>query len=181
MHSFTAQLKDKVCFVEPPRCSASTKRLPGQGKAPTPHYKSYMLQLKYVVNGEVNYTDALIASWIGAATSNTGLVGTLGWNAASGATSNYIKGDEPLSGAIISGSAASVGYGLGKVIQGPIDKLINPNWKNWEWVDVGMGISKPMPLDPRPAVIDNIISSDTTEGVGQSGTKNSASPNEEGK
>ena len=137
--------------------------------------------IQYVVNGEVNYTDALIASWVGAATSNTGLVGTLGWNAASGATSNYIKGDDPLSGAIISGSAASVGYGLGKVIQGPMDKLINPNWKNWEWVDVGMGISKPMPLDPRPAIIGNIISSGTTEGVGQGGTKTIASPNKEGK
>lgn len=51
--------------------------------------------IQYVVNGEVNYTDALIASWVGAATSNTGLLGTIGWNAAGGATSNYIKGMIP--------------------------------------------------------------------------------------
>ncbi|MDU4092036.1 MAG: VENN motif pre-toxin domain-containing protein, partial [Pantoea sp.] len=62
--------------------------------------------IQYIVNGEVNYTDALIASWVGAATSNTGLSGTVGWNAAGGATSNYIKGDDPLSGAIISGGSA---------------------------------------------------------------------------
>lgn len=44
-----------------------------------------------------------------------------------------------------------------------------------------MGISKPMPLDLRPAIIGNIISSGTTEGVGQGGTKTIASPNKEGK
>ena len=54
--------------------------------------------IQYVVNGEVNYTDALIAGWVGAATSNISLLGTIGWNAAGGATSNYIKGDAPLSG-----------------------------------------------------------------------------------
>ncbi|MDR7345740.1 hypothetical protein J2X14_004206 [Pantoea alhagi] len=125
--------------------------------------------IQYIVNGEVNYTDALIASWVGAATSNTGLSGTVSWNAAGGATSNYIKGDDPLSGAIISGGSAGIGYGLGQAVKGPIDKVINPNWKNWDWVDMGM--SKAMPLDPRPAVIGNIISSGSTEGIGQGGPK----------
>ncbi|UBB14040.1 VENN motif pre-toxin domain-containing protein [Pantoea eucrina] len=117
--------------------------------------------IQYVVNGEVNYTDALIASWVGAATSNTGLLGTVGWNAAGGATSNYIKGDDPLSGAIISGGSAGIGYGLGQAIKGPLDKVNNPNWKNWEWVDMGMGVSKPILLDPRPAVIGNMVMTPT--------------------
>ena len=115
--------------------------------------------IQYVINGEVNYTDALIASWVGAATSNTGLLGTVGWNAAGGATSNYIKGDDPLSGAIISGGSAGIGYGLGLAVKGPLDKVINPNWKNWEWVEMGMGISKPLPLNPFPGVAGNIGSS----------------------
>lgn len=34
-----------------------------------------------------------------------------------------------------------------------------------------MGMSKAMPLDPRPAVIENIISSGSTEGIGQGGPK----------
>ncbi|VTT27147.1 filamentous hemagglutinin family outer membrane protein [Klebsiella pneumoniae] len=127
--------------------------------------------IQYAVNGQINYTDALIASWVGAATLNTGLLGTVGWNAAGGATSSYIKGDDPLSGAIISGGSAGIGYGLGQAVKGPLDKVINPNWKNWEWVDMGMGVSKPMPLDPRPAVIGNIISSGSTEGIGQGGPK----------
>ena len=92
--------------------------------------------IQYAVNGEVNYTDVLIAIWIGMVISNTGLLGTVGWNAAGGAVSNYIKGNDPLTGAVISGRASGIGYGVGKVIQGPLDKVINPNWKNWEWVDV---------------------------------------------
>ncbi|MEY8772367.1 hypothetical protein AB6T85_18335 [Erwinia sp. ACCC 02193] len=115
--------------------------------------------IQYVVDGKVNYTDALIASWVGAATSNTGLLGTIGWNAAGGATSNYIKGDDQLTGAIISGGTASIGYGVGKVIQGPLEKLINPNWKNWKWVEIGMGASKPLPLSPVPGIAGNVGSS----------------------
>jgi hypothetical protein len=25
------------------------------------------------------------------------------------------------------------GYGAGKVLQGQLDKVLNPNWKNWEY------------------------------------------------
>lgn len=95
--------------------------------------------IQYVVNGEVSYTDALIASWVGATTSNTGLLGTVGWNAAGGATSNYIKGDDPLTGAISSSAASGLGYGLGKVILGPLDKVINPNWKTGDGLTLGWG------------------------------------------
>lgn len=80
-----------------------------------------------------------------------------------GATSNAIKGDDPLTGAITSGVASGIGFGIGKVIQGPMDKVINPNWKNWEWVDVGMGISKPLPLNPAPGVTGNIFGSGASE------------------
>ncbi|POW58611.1 adhesin [Candidatus Pantoea alvi] len=119
--------------------------------------------IQYVVNDEVNYTDALMASWVSAATSNTGLLGTVGWNAAGGATSNYIKGDDPLKGGAISGAASGLGYGAGKFFQGQLDKVLNPNWKNWEWVDVGMGISKPHPVNPVPGMAGNASGSATTE------------------
>ena len=128
--------------------------------------------IQYLVNGEVNYTDALIASWVGAATSNTGLLGTVGWNATGGAASNYIKGDDPLTSAISSGVASGLGYGVGKMIQGPLDKVINPNWKNWEWVDVDMGISKPLPLNPLPGVAGNTAGSLSSEAINnQAGKK----------
>ena len=41
--------------------------------------------------------------------------------------------------------------------------VINPNWKNWEWVDIGIGISKPLPLDPLPGIAGNVIGSGATE------------------
>uniref|UniRef100_UPI0019274C8B VENN motif pre-toxin domain-containing protein n=1 Tax=Cedecea sulfonylureivorans TaxID=3051154 RepID=UPI0019274C8B len=110
--------------------------------------------IQYAINGSVNPTDVLIASYVGAFTAETGLWGTVGWNAAGGATSNLLKGDDPLTGGAISGLGAGLGYGIGsKLIKPGLDKFINPNWKNWEWVDVGMGISKPMPLNPLPGAL----------------------------
>lgn len=55
--------------------------------------------IQYALTGEIKPTEVLIASYIGAATANTGLLGTIGWNAAGGAMSNYLKGDDPLNGA----------------------------------------------------------------------------------
>lgn len=117
----------------------------------------------YLINGEVNPNDVILGYWTGAFTAGTGLWGTMAVNAGSSATSSYLKGDDPLKGGAMSGAASGIGYGAGKLLQGPLDKLVNPNWKNWEWVDVGMGISKPLPLDPLPGVAGNIFGSGTTE------------------
>ncbi|WP_285112465.1 VENN motif pre-toxin domain-containing protein [Leclercia adecarboxylata] len=105
---------------------------------------------------------AATTSLIGAS-ANAGVGGTMAVNAGSGATSSYLKGDDPLIGGAMSGMASGLGYGAGKVLQGQLDKFINPNWKNWGWVDVGMGISKPMSLDPLPGIAGNTASSITTE------------------
>ncbi|NEM79080.1 adhesin, partial [Escherichia coli] len=91
---------------------------------------------------------------------------TVGWNAAGGAFGNWLDGKDPLSGAAMSGGTSAIGYGVGKVVQGPLEKVINPNWKNWEWLNVGMGISKPLPLNPTPGIAGNIGSSIGTEGSG---------------
>jgi filamentous hemagglutinin len=120
----------------------------------------------YAFNGTVNPNDVLFAFWTGAVTANTGWVATIGWNAVSGAGSSYLKGDDPLSGGAISGAAAGFGYGIGgKLIGGKLDDFVNPNWKNWQWVDVGMGISKPLPLSPVPAAIGGIFNSGITESI----------------
>ncbi|HDW4070436.1 TPA: hemagglutinin repeat-containing protein, partial [Escherichia coli] len=116
-----------------------------------------------LINGEVNPNDVILGYWTGVFTAGTRLWGTMGVNAASGATSSYLKGDDPLKGGAMGGMSSGLGYGAGKVLQGQLDKFINPNWKNWEWVDVGMGISKPMPLDPLPGVIGNMGGSASTE------------------
>ncbi len=89
----------------------------------------------------------------------------MSWNAAGGATSSYLKGDNPFTGGLINGLASGVGYGAGKLIELPMDKIYNPMkpWKDWRWTDVGMGISKPLSLDPIPGVAGNITSSIITE------------------
>ncbi|GAB2945714.1 hypothetical protein [Hafnia psychrotolerans] len=117
----------------------------------------------YMINGEVNPNDVILWYWTGAFTAGTGLWGTIAVNAGSGATSSYLKGDDPLKGGTMSGLASGLGYGVGKVAQGQLDKVLNPKWKNWEWVDLGMGISKPMPLDPLPGITGNVIGSGATE------------------
>ncbi|WP_145508468.1 hypothetical protein [Yersinia alsatica] len=119
----------------------------------------------YLINGEINPNDVILGYWTGAFTAGTGLWGTMGVNAASGATSSYLKGDDPLKGGALSGAASGLGYGIGKVAQGTFDKVLNPMkpWKEWIWTDIGMGISKPLSLDPLPGMLGNTGSSIVTE------------------
>jgi filamentous hemagglutinin len=118
-----------------------------------------------LINGEVNPNDVILGYWTGALTAGTGLWGTMGVNAASGATSSYLKGDDPLKGGAISGAASGLGYGVGKLVELPLDKVLNPMkpWKEWIWSDVGMGISKPLPVNPVPGMAGNAMSSVGTE------------------
>ncbi|MCT4706363.1 VENN motif pre-toxin domain-containing protein [Enterobacteriaceae bacterium H16N7] len=127
--------------------------------------------IQYLINGEINPADVLIASYVGAATAGTGFWGTVGWNAAGGAASSYLNGDDPFKGGVISGAASGLGYGIGKAATISLDKWANPAWKNYEWVDMGMGISKPLPLSPIPGISGNAISSIITEATGQGGSK----------
>jgi len=118
-----------------------------------------------LINGEVNPNDVILGYWTGAFTSGTGLWGTMGVNATSGATSSYLKGDDPFKGGAISGVASGLGYGVGKVAQGSLDKVFNPMkpWKDWIWTDVGMGISKPLPINPVPGMAGTASGSAATE------------------
>ncbi|WP_455915732.1 adhesin [Pantoea agglomerans] len=119
----------------------------------------------YLINGEVNTNDVILGYWTGAFTAGTGLWGTMGVNAASGATSSYLKGDDPLKGGAISVAVSGLGYGVGKLVELPLDKVLNPMKprKDWIWTDVGMGISKPLPINSLPGVAGNIAGSVTTE------------------
>jgi len=123
--------------------------------------------IQYTINGEINPMDVLIATYVGAFTANTGLWGTVGWNAAGGATSNYLKGDAPLTGAGWGAAGSAFGYSIGKVVQIPLDKVLNPSWKNWEWVDMGMGISKPLSQSSVPGMAGTAASSFATESMEQ--------------
>ncbi|MEZ6876205.1 VENN motif pre-toxin domain-containing protein [Enterobacter sp. KBR-315C3_2022] len=131
--------------------------------------------ISYLFNGEVTPNDVILGYWTGALTANTELIGTMTWNAANGATSSYLKGDDPLKGGVTSGIATGFGYGAGKLIELPLDKFLNPMkpWKEWIWTDIGMGISKPLPTNPVPSISGNIAGSTTTEyGNNQAGKTN---------
>lgn len=80
-----------------------------------------------------------------------------------GATSSWLKGDDPLKGGAINGAASELGYGAGKLIRGPFDNVLNPNRKTWEWVNISMGISKPLPANSLPGGAGNITGATTTE------------------
>ncbi|WP_410779710.1 adhesin, partial [Klebsiella aerogenes] len=112
-------------------------------------------------------TDALIATWVGAATSKTGWLGTVGWNAAGGATSSYIKGDDPMVGAITSSVGSGLGYGVGHYVVKPtantIGKWITGGWNpkfdptllKYTEVKGQLGLSKEMVPSRIPGAIGN--------------------------
>ncbi|WP_072161788.1 hypothetical protein [Photorhabdus heterorhabditis] len=130
--------------------------------------------IQYLANGNVDPNDAIFAYWTGAFTANTGLWGTIAWNAGMGAASSYVKGDDPLKGGIISGIGASVGYGVGKYatsgtnaigkwITGGWDPKFNPNLLKYSEVKGQLGISKEMSPSKIPGVVGNVGSSVATE------------------
>ncbi len=118
-----------------------------------------------LINHEINPNDVILGYWTGALTAGTGLWGTMVVNAGSGATSNYLKGDDPLKGGAISGIVSGLGYNAGKLIEMPLDKAFNPMkpWKDWIWTDIGKGISKPLSINQTPGIAGNITGTVTTE------------------
>ncbi len=134
--------------------------------------------IQYATTREVNYTDALIATWVGAATSKTGWLGTVGWNAAGGATSSYIKGDDPIVGAITSSVGSGLGYGVGKYILKPSvnsagkwitggwDPKFDHNWLKYTEIKGQLGLSKEMLPSRIPTSTSNMGSSITSEMTG---------------
>lgn len=98
--------------------------------------RNFRLWHQCTINGEINPMDVLIATYVTAFTANTGLWGTVGWNAAGGAASNYLKGDAPLTGAGWGAAGSAFGYSIGKVVQILLDKVLNPSGKigsGWIW------------------------------------------------
>ncbi|MFY9996021.1 MAG: hypothetical protein WAK61_13650 [Leclercia sp.] len=76
-----------------------------------------------LINGEVNPNDVILGYWTGAFTAGTGLWEMMAVNTGSGATSSYLKGDDPLKGGLISGAASGLGYGAGALFGGTFGKF----------------------------------------------------------
>lgn len=68
-----------------------------------------------------------------------------------------MKGDDPFMGALLSKAGVSVGFAFGNAVRGPLDKLLNPVSKQYEWVPTGIWtITKPAPQSPVPSIFGNL-------------------------
>ena len=83
---------------------------------------------QYLTTGKVNINDTIIWTGVGMFTGGygTGLWGTTGWGIAGGATSSYLKDENPIIGGLIGGSSSFVGYGAGKLVENPLQSWFNP-------------------------------------------------------
>ncbi|WP_421246929.1 DUF637 domain-containing protein [Aeromonas sanarellii] len=112
---------------------------------------------------KVDAREAVLATYLSAGTAGWGFWSTVGANSAGGVYMSHLKGEDPLTGGIASGVGASIGYGVGKIIETPLNRVFNPNWKNYDWVDLGLGMSKqPLP-DMTPSTVGNIANSISSE------------------
>ncbi|TQI81341.1 VENN motif-containing pre-toxin protein [Serratia fonticola] len=132
--------------------------------------------IQYGFNGTIDVNDVLFAYWTGAATAGTGLIGTVYLNGASGAASSYLKGDNPGVGGLISGTAAGVGYGAGKLLSvgtnglanwlsDGFDPKFNPVLRNQTEIIGQFTISKDMLPSQLPGMLGNAGSSMVTETI----------------
>ncbi|EPU3540906.1 hemagglutinin repeat-containing protein, partial [Escherichia coli] len=76
--------------------------------------------MQYADSGEINPVNSVAAGWINVITMGQGWKGTIAWNAAGGALTNAINGDDPLTGSITNGAGAGFGYGVGNYVVKPV-------------------------------------------------------------
>ena len=133
---------------------------------------------QYAEDGKVNPVNSIVAGWINVASMGNGLWGTVGWNAAGGALTNQINGDNPLTGAITNGLGSAGGYWGGKLISsgtnaagkwltGGWDPKFNPDLLKYTEVKGQLGISKEMLPGKLPSNMGNIGASVISEGGGK--------------
>ncbi|EFE98352.1 VENN motif pre-toxin domain-containing protein, partial [Serratia odorifera] len=129
---------------------------------------------QYAEDGKVNPVNSVVAGWTNVISMGNGLWGTVGWNAAGGALTSQINGDNPLTGAITNGAEAALGYGFGKVatsvtnsagkwITGGWDPKFNPDLLKYTEIKGQLGISKEKLPSKLPSVAGNITSSISSE------------------
>ncbi|EQA1174669.1 filamentous hemagglutinin, partial [Escherichia coli] len=123
--------------------------------------------MQYADSGEINPVNSVAAGWINVITMGQGWKGTIAWNAAGGALTNAINGDDPLTGAITNGSGAGFGYGVGNYVVKPaantIGKWITGGWNpkfdptllKYTEVKGQLGLSKEMVPSKIPGAVGN--------------------------
>ncbi|EGM2364007.1 filamentous hemagglutinin N-terminal domain-containing protein [Salmonella enterica] len=123
--------------------------------------------MQYADSGEINPVNSVAAGWINVITMGQGWKGTIAWNAADGALTNAINGDDPLTGAITNGAGAGFGYGVGNYVVKPVTNTIG-KWITGGWnpkfdptllkyteVKGQLGLSKEMVPSKIPGTVGN--------------------------
>ena len=123
--------------------------------------------MQYADSGEINPVNSVAAGWINVITIGQGWKGAIAWNAAGGALTNAINGDDPLTGAITNGVGAGFGYGVGNYVVKPaattIGKWITGGWNpkfdpillKYTEVKGPLGLSKEMVPSKIPSAVGN--------------------------
>lgn len=118
---------------------------------------------------EINPLNFVAAGWINVITMGQGVRGTIAWNAAGGALTNAINGDDPLTGVITNGAGAGFGYGVGNYVVKPaantIGKWITGGWNpkfdptllKYTEVKGQLGLSKEMVPSKTPGAVGSCI------------------------
>ncbi|AJI96438.1 hemagluttinin repeat family protein [Yersinia ruckeri] len=120
--------------------------------------------IQYGITGEVKLSDVIGSGAIATITAGKGYNPTVMWNAVGGYYQAEIKGDDPFMAALLSKAGASAGYAAGNVIKIPMDKVLNPVSKQYEWVPTGVWtISKPVSQHPLPSIVGNMGDSGVSE------------------
>ena len=135
--------------------------------------------IQYGTTGELKLSDVIGTGVIGAITAGKGYNPTVTWNAAGGYYQAEINGDDPFMAALLSKAGASAGYAAGNVIKVPMDKVLNPVSKQYEWVPTGVWtITKPASQSTVPSIMGNLGDSFVSGVIGdalkkvESGDKN---------
>ncbi|NBC81416.1 filamentous hemagglutinin, partial [Enterobacter asburiae] len=130
--------------------------------------------VSYWVDGAIDPANVAIAGWVNVFSMGNGITGTVGWNAAGGALGNWIDNKDPLSGALINGAGAGIGYGIGKGLswsvnaganwwKGGWDPKFNADLRQFTEVKGDYGISKEMTPSNIPSNFGDIGASFSSE------------------
>ncbi|PSZ09042.1 Contact-dependent inhibitor A, partial [Escherichia coli] len=113
--------------------------------------------IQYGTTGEVKLSDLIGTGLIGGITAGKGYNPTVTWNAVGGYYQGEISGDDPFISAILSKAGAGAGYATGNLIKIPMDKVLNPVSKQYEWVPTGVWtITKPAQQSSVPSIMGNL-------------------------
>ncbi|GCQ68361.1 hemagglutinin-related protein [Escherichia coli] len=113
--------------------------------------------IQYGMTGEVKLSDLIGTGLIGGITAGKGYNPTVTWNAVGGYYQGEISGDDPFISAILSKAGAGAGYATGNLIKIPMDKVLYPVSKQYEWVPTGVWtITKPAQQSSVPSIMGNL-------------------------